>query len=557
MNRFVLFGVTVLILAGSIVGLTLFPQRPLGPIDLIPRETTALLEGGDLARDWSEWRQGLVGKTVFHPDFPPFLEQLGFDRQPVDHLFSWVGALDRVVADDGFQFLFSHPSVVALLPGQLGNAHEPKAVLNCLLVVHQLDNPEVFPQVLSQFFGKITTRSTSVFQGLQLTHVQFEQGIQLSWFVHESLLVWSFDQRVIHRCANHLLQQLIPIQASIQQNSPYARLKKLSGKSVQTFAYLRLGAFTALLPGAQQGYGEERFFPDHLAISRSSTPSHGASFVASALAESGQFAFVKKHFQFRDGVAPPCRAEFSADTSLYFWTNWFKPEVFWPWLQQENERSRQSRLEQWFGGLDTAGKVTLKTFLLLFGDELELMINRLRAPHQFPLAMACMTVELRNQQLVAELLKRLLHKIQTIEVVTRGLTIQTMLLADGLLQPAYSLVNNRLIVADCVELIEKWHEQEAPGFNKAALEVQQFNRQRSNFFLFLRTGDMVEWLLPIITAIGKEYDGRPGEVWGDWFLFHPLVLSFLADLQAVETNQVHGYLDEDQARLEVSYSLAR
>ncbi len=41
------------------------------------------------------------------------------------------------------------------------------------------------------------------------------------------------------------------------------------------------------------------------------------------------------------------------------------------------------------------------------------------------------------------------------------LTIQTRLLADGCLQPLIS-GHNRLIVADCVELIEKLHEQEAP-----------------------------------------------------------------------------------------------
>ncbi len=174
---------------------------------------------------------------------------------------------------------------------------------------------------------------------------------QLSSFVHESLLVWSLTNGYSSLC-NHLLQQLIPIQASIQQKSPYSLLKKLSCKSVN---FCLPSPWRHHCPAARcaQGLANNDSSVKHRRF-HAQAPHRMVPALSPRPAESGQFAFCEKTFHFRMG-GPPCRAEFSADTSLYFWTNWIKPEVFC--LASTEERSRQVDWEQWFRRADTACKV--------------------------------------------------------------------------------------------------------------------------------------------------------------------------------------------------------
>jgi hypothetical protein len=557
MNRWFLLLLTAIILIGSIIGLTGFPQRDIGPLDLLPRETIALIESKNPAHDWSLWRHGLVGKTLSRSDFLPFLANLNIDPVQVEKLYALIASIDRSTRGDGFDALFSRPSVVALLPDPLAGPLDSKSLHNRMVVVQRLERIALFPQVLTSFLGNITAMSSSIYQGQQLTHLQFEHGEQLTCFVHGTLLLWSYNQQIVERCANHLLQQLIPVQAGIQNNSPYARLEKMFDKPADTFAYARLGALTGVLPGFhEQKDGKGRIFPDHIAFATSTTPL-GGNFAVSALAEGGQFTTFKKQYHLRDCVENSPLGEPSANTVLSFWTNWLKPEIVWGWFHKGNEATPQTVLEHWLGRLGMLGGVPLKSLLNLFGNEFELQIKHLGAPHQFPRAMAYMTIECRDQALVGTLLKSMLHDLQTVDVMVKGMKIVTVMLADGFLQPAYALVNGRLILADTVGLIEQWHQKRVLGPSMAAFQGQKFRSQRSNFSLLLRTGDMVEWLLPVITAVGKEYGGRQGEALGDWILFQPLVLSFIADLQAIETHRIRGYLYKDEALLEVQYSLAQ
>jgi hypothetical protein len=558
MKRLILLLTITILLVFIIFFLTRHPHRPLSPIDLLPRNTAALIEGPNLAQQWDRWRQGLVGSSLLRQDVPLFWCNEGADPGQANTLSSLLTSLERMARRDGFYSLFSRPSVVALLPPPPGVHLTEDTVLKRLLVVHQLHLPQVTPRILAVLFGNITALTNSVFQGQVLTHLRFEQGQELTCFVHDRLLIWSMDDRVIHSSVNHLLRQLIPVQAGMMLvSSPYARLKQIAVNGPgETFAYLRPRALCPMLPNLLRDLGEiGRYFPDHIALS-SSTTAQGGRLVLSALADSGQFAALKKHYQLRDDLEHPL-GEPSSETVLAFWTNWLKPIRVWHWLQPEQGATHRGVLDQWLGTLAGKNGASLQTILDLFGNEFELQIDHLRTPHQLPRAMASISVEVRDETRVAQLLKRLLKGLQTIDVVSNDLHIVSLLLAEGLLQPAYALVNKRLILADNMEMIENRHKAPDAGYAATDFPRRKFRRQGSNFFLFLRTSDMVEWLLPVLTAIAKEYGGRPGETLGDWFLFRPQVLSFMAELQSVKSNRIRGYLYKDEAFLEVLYTLAR
>lgn len=198
--------------------------------------------------------------------------------------------------------------------------------------------------------------------------------------------------------------------------------------------------------------------------------------------------------------------------------------------------------------------MSVESFLGLFGSEVGLFLDYIHAPHQAPRSKACLTIEILDHQRIEAVCKRLVAGLQTVEVLSSGLRIVTTILANGLLQPAYALFDQQLVLADGVELIERWYGQNRQ--TTVALDPNPLlDGRRCNFFLFLRTADMVEWLLPMATSIGKEYAARMGEDYRHWLLADPVLTSFLANLRGIETSRIRSLIDNDALLLELVWTL--
>ena len=236
------------------------------------------------------------------------------------------------------------------------------------------------------------------------------------------------------------------------------------------------------------------------------------------------------------------------------WSNWLHLDQVWQLLHNQGPEDLGSLLRQGLESLAATAGMSVEGFLALFGSEAGLLLDYTHAPHQVPSSKACLTIEVRDRPRIEAICKQILSGLQSVEVVSGDLRIVTTILANGLLQPAYALFDQQLVLADGMELIERWYNQNrdpAPAVRQDPL----LDGRRGNFFLFLRTADMVQWLFPMATAIGKEYAARMGEDYRQWLLADPFFIAFLEKLRGVETSRLRGLIDTDALVLELVWTL--
>nr|WP_321467089.1 hypothetical protein [uncultured Desulfobulbus sp.] len=550
LDRLVLLLVSCAVLLTLFWGLRNHVQRPLTLVDLLPRETVAVIESKNIALIYRQIQQGLTGTLLSRNDFSAFARRFDLTSEQVDRFSAIIGAFNSLSHREGMLSLLSRNSIISLFSLHPGEHIELEQLPKRLVFLQYLSPQDDLQHLFFPCFGKILQREQLSYQGQPLTRLAFAGGDSITYFTHMGVLAWAFEERVLHPCINQLLQQLLPLRGGIQQQMGYSRLKKYGGKKTDAFIYLRLAALQSLFGCTPTpSFGDRLPCPDDLALFFSSL-AQGKRFALVALADQEQIAAYKSKHRLRDAVENAPLGRLSTDTAFALWTNWFKPMVMWQQLVASDFSPLRMLMEGWSTDFQKALGLSPTDFFSLFGSDFALYIDQKRAAKQYPRSLVSASIEVLDGHQVGTLLAQMTEKLQKVEVRADGLDIVTLMLADGLLQPAYALVNHHLILADSAELIERFYHkvtQPEKGINPS----RGLRIQRSNFFLFLRTGDMVEWLLPVLKTIGKEFGGHTGNSNEDWLLFHPFVLAALSELSSIETTRIRAYLQKNEMFFEM------
>jgi hypothetical protein len=554
MNRFILLFLTCVLGFMAARSLLETSQRNLDLVDLLPQDCLALIEGRHLPQSLKRWQTGLVGTTVLQPAFLPFLTRhhlVDSDHLPGTH---WLGALNELSRRAGFSQLFAGHVLLALTSAQPGNDAQESPLLGRLLVLREVTPAIDVRREFALVFGEVAASSTSTHQGQTLHHLRFAQGQQLTYLLHDNLLLWAFNTHIVHQSVQQLVQLLVPTHTRRQSSATFLRLRQMAGDDSEFFIYAQQQALRTLLPQAVSFVDTLGWpIPTHLALFANPMPK-GERLVVAALADEQQLHDLRQRYHLRLPAMKPALERLSASTGLVLWTNWLHLEQSWASLQNQGPADLATLLRQGVESLADMAGMSVESFLGLFGSEVGLFLDYIHAPHQAPRSKACLTIEILDHQRIEAVCKRLVAGLQTVEVLSSGLRIVTTILANGLLQPAYALFDQQLVLADGVELIERWY-----GQNRQATVALDSNPlldgRRCNFFLFLRTADMVEWLLPMATSIGKEYAARMGEDYRHWLLADPVLTSFLANLRGIETSRIRSLIDNDALLLELVWTL--
>lgn len=554
MNRLILLLLTCALGIVAARALVETSPRRLELVDLLPRDSLAFVECRHLPQSWARWRDGLVGSTVLRPDFLPFLTRHHLVDSGALPGAPWLASLNALSQRPGFAQLFAGHVLLALCAAHPGEEGQPEQLLGRTLFLREVSAHIDVRGEFASVFGEVVTASSSAHQGQTLHHLRFAQGQELCYLLRDNLLLWSFDARIVQQSVQHMMQLLVPTHRWRQTPPPFLRLRAMAGSDSEFFIYAQDQALRTLLPQAESFADAQGWpMPTHLALFANPLPK-GERLVVAALADERQLRHLRERYHLRPPAMKPALERLSASTGLVLWTNWLHLERVWASLQNQGPDDLSTLLSQGVESLATMAGMTVEEFLGLFGSEVGLFLDYMHAPHQAPRSKAGLTIELQDRQRVEAVCKRLVAGLQTVEVISGGLRIVTTILANGLLQPAYAFFDQQLILADGVELIERWY-----GHNRqpSAELVRDplLDGRRCNFFLFLRTADMVEWLLPMATAIGKEYAARLGQDYRHWLLADPVLNAFLTRLRGIGTSRIRGLIDTDALLLELVWTL--
>lgn len=552
MNRLILLLCTVALCFISAKALMITSRRTLGLVDLLPPDSLCLMECQHLPQSWQLWRESLMGTTVFRPDFGAFLAKHHLTVPHPSSVLAGLSAIDAFTRRPGFAQLFAGHVIITVSPIPVDANDQASLLRNRLLVLREIDPPTDVRHQLIQVFGEPIQTSTSSSQGQTLTQLCFAEGVEITLLQRGRLVAWAFDERLVRQCAQQLVQALVPTQRRQQASPSFQRLRDMTHNEATVYMYAQESILRTLLPQLTTLLEEmELPVPGHLALWTSPLP-QGERLLLAGLVDEQRMQALRQRLHLSPPVLKPALERLTASTDLVLWTNWVSLRRWWDAFDK-NTSEFSLLLTQGVETLAGLAGVPVESFLALFGHELGFFLDYVQSPHQSPRSQACLAIEVQDRQRIEALCKRFLTGLQTMEVVSGGLRIVTTILANGLLQPAYALFDQQLVLADGVELIERWYGQNQQSSGDTGYKPG-FDERRSNFFLFLRTGDMVEWFLPMVTTMGKEYAPLLGEEYRHWILADPLVTPMLSRLRDIETSRMRGLIDADVLLLELLWT---
>ena len=155
--------------------------------------------------------------------------------------------------------------------------------------------------------------------------------------------------------------------------------------------------------------------------------------------------------------APPVRnrtlQELPADLVLYFWTNVFNFNSLWNTILQTagpQQVEILNYLEQWI--MSRTG-LSMDQVLDLFGHQFSLNIAEIRTSGFLPLPRVCIRLELVDPAGTEAVMKQLFDEFTIEQVMVGHHTVNSLMLAGGLMRPSYAFVDNFLVIADSQEQI--------------------------------------------------------------------------------------------------------
>lgn len=521
--------------------------------DFLPTDTLAVLEGTSIARTWAGWRQSDIGRLLNTSDVPQFFEQLGVPSVRIAEYKTLAAALDRLTSASLFSSLFAKKTVVALLAALPGRALDEQSLRAHLVLITPLGTGFSPQQLqLERYFGPLRSTVTTVYQGVPLMTLIFQSGQTFNFCQYRGVVICALNAQSVQRCIDQSLNRMVQTRSGLHLNPEYQRLKKRAGVQADFFLYADLGALlrqssAALLAPTR----DMALLPHHFALYHQAAAGHDRLSIIAQFPQEQLKAFTDR-YQLVGPVENAVRQQISPETQLSFWTNWFHPHALWQLGLEMGGREITELMSSLAESLFEETGQTIDDFFDVFGNRFGVFINEQRVAHQSTRSVAGLYVEVRDQQKVDGMLKQLLDGLQVVKVLTSGTEIVSVVMAGGLLTPAYALLDNSLMIADSVGLIEQVQQQGGIKPTSGAKALLSPWEQADNFILFVRTRSVAERLVPLLTVLSKETaDAAKILSPRNRFLIAKALIPLLTSLQSMETCSVRGYAAGDEMMLEL------
>jgi len=551
-----LFFLIMIGLLGFLLTINVKPEPE--AVDFLPTETLALVQWEHLARSWGAWQDSAIGKKLNDRNLPKILKQLGVAEPEVFGFKALIDLLDRFSKASFFSKIFSTKAVMALLP-TLDNQPFTGASLFkhlVLLVPQGVGLPST--EQLEEFFGPVESNRSAPYQGVELVTLTFRSGQALTFCRNRGQLIIALDASPVQRCIDQSLSMMVLARTGLQANQAFQSLKNRAGDQSSFFLYTDLAALLRLLPALPlESTPEHRLVPHHFALFHQADAGDDRLTAIAQLPSESLAAFTA-----RNQLAPPAKDQVGQrlppDTQFHLWTNWFKLKDLMDFGLQMKDQEAGALLYLLLQRVIEGSGKTSEEFFDVFGSQFGVFITEQQIAQQPNRTMSCLYLEVRDQQEAAAMLKRLLRGLQVITVLTGGVEIGSVNMAGGLLQPAFALKENHLILADSVALIEQIQNQ---GESDPAVDPNHFGAAKDragNLFLFARSKNVADRLMAMLTILLKENTDQEKVLSPKTrLLIEQVLFPVLKTLQAVATITLRGTVAGEEMILEMDVAKSR
>jgi hypothetical protein len=531
------------------------PVSDIELIDYFPENTLIFVEWNHTAQAVGQERLKRSEKTIEPTTWCRFLLQAKGEDALTTEICRLISTSDDFAHHPAVSSLLENGTVFALLPDFAGQSNF-SLFRQWMMAVRV--NDDVSEQWIEELFGRIRSRQSIEYQGEVVSHLVVDDGQDFFYWRHQNVVLVACEQELIRRSIDQNFQRMIRVTTSLSMNTAYLRLRRLLNKDrADIFCYIDLDGLVRLVPLVQKIETESGgLLPRHIAFSyRGDAGSNWLGISALASQESVS-AFIARH-RLSPPVRQPTMDLMSQEAELALWTNWFKAKYLWDVASQragDDAANLLSLVGQHLSGV--TGK-SMDDFFDIFGGEFGVMITEQQVERQSPRFFGGLLVAVHDRPAMAAMVEQMMAGLQVVTVKSgNGMEIASILLAGGLLQPAYALMDHHFILADSVTLVELVQRNLMyDGAGDGRTGVPDKMDEQKNVAVFLRVGKMAERLTPLLTLLAEET--------GEWnrivsrevrHFIREIGLPLLAGLRNVSTGWLRGYVADDTFFMELEYT---
>ena len=486
--------------------LTENPAPDLDLVDYLPEDTLFYMEVSHPVLLGGQWLLNQDEKTIPAATWYKLLQQAGGSDTLVAETRRVIAARETFANHPVISSLMGHGGVFALLPE---GARQTEFSLSRQWVVAVRINDDGLEQRFREVFARLRSRQPVSYQGEILWHLVTDDGREFFYWRHRDVVLVGCERALIRNCIDQNLQRMTRRAATLSMNSAYLRLRQLNEEQADIFCYIDLEGLRRRVPLLQAIETESGgLLPRHLAF-RYRAALGANRLELSALVNPASIAAFLSRYALPTPVRQPPMESMPPEVKLALWTNWFKPKSLWDFVGQKIGDDVSALMVSIGQQLSEVTGKSLDDFFGVFGEEFGVMITEQHMEHQSPRFMGGMLVAVDDRPVVAAMIEQMATGLQVVKVKSDDLEIDSVVLAGGLLQPAYALLERHLILADSVELVEAVRRQ----LMRDNIDVRQNKTPdhgdgSGNVSLFLRVGEMAEQLAPLLTLLAKETGER-------------------------------------------------
>ncbi|NOX81262.1 MAG: hypothetical protein GXP57_09315 [Deltaproteobacteria bacterium] len=452
----------LIVLGGGILAYLLSSRYESGidPVDILPPGTVAVVDWTNPAGSYERFKESRLGVRVAAIDWPRVLRGLDTPARRIRRIEETRRKIRQAVNTPLFRELFGGRVVLALLPAVPGSKMVPAAALrkNLVLIVRPRHRAS-FIDLLSSFFaGRLKFRTRS-YRDIVIKSLALDRKLSLSTAVTGGLILISLAPEPLERCLDQSFARLAGGRSGLNGDFAYRNLRERARRQDDLFCYLDLVRLRTMLnrlvaagPDAESAAALKK-------IVAASGPFQSVALFRKPgrmmQNYSGVVRFeprllneVQKKLYTGKPVQDKVLATIPAGRIFYFWMNTLDLRTWWQAALTDarpDDARQLRRLQQWL--IDNTGRTPEELFAML-GHQFSLGLTRINTSGLFPVPRLCCRVAVVDQKGIQAVLDKMLAGVPVRTDTVAGVPVTSIMLAGGLMQPSYAMVDGFLVIAD-------------------------------------------------------------------------------------------------------------
>lgn len=523
-------------------------------IDYLPDDTLAVVACDRVAWAKDDMHGSSVALSRNAKTWLRLLQRAGCDDALISAVRNTFSLCEKYATHPAVSFLTEHSAIFALLPDF--DSQSSFSLDHQWLLVFRADTTDVSNQ-LAQILGGIRFQQHLSYHGEAIAHIALPSGIELFCWQSGSAYLVAGQQALIRRCIDLNRQQMVKTDVGIRSNPAFCRLRLADATPGSLYGYVDCARLLALLTQSQiLEQTSDHLIPDQVAI-RYNTSSGKHGIEITALADHDSMVSFRGRHRLPPLIRLPSLQTPSPETGVAFWTNWFNLKDFWDYGLQQSQGDLAPLLYAIGQQITEGTGKSMDDFFNAFGGEFGVLATEQPADLQSSRFLGCLVMTVRDRATVAAMLKQLVAGLQVVTVRSDNVDIVTVALAGGLLRPAYALLGDHLILADSADLVELARRQLLPDHDQKNASSRAAERDdRGNLVFFVRTGEIADRLLPVLSQLARETGEWNGLLSAESRqLIREIGMPVLASLHNVAASWLRGYIENDAIHVKLDYTL--